>query len=220
MSHTCQDATSSFSLPPPPPPPPLSLTLFFSSLGKPAGSWGGGHWGDAGEKEAADNMAATPTTREDAPMATMIGTALGSGGGATAPHSLATCQAVRTSARRQDLRVAAASARRSHRDVQGDLQVLQGGMHTQSRHMPPFLLPAKCSRPLCRRRRFSLTARAPPRRFPHRCRGPRIPQVWVQAVQEHDGDDEDIGGYSRGDDDREDAAATTREKGGDGSYDA
>lgn len=29
-------------------------------------------------------------------------------------------------------------ARRSHRDVQGDLQVLQGGMHTQSRHMPPF----------------------------------------------------------------------------------
>nr|BAD26161.1 hypothetical protein [Oryza sativa Japonica Group] len=138
-------------------------------------------------------MAATPTTREDAPMATMIGTALGSGG------VIATSKATSKSYK------AACTL---------SLATCLPSLPSDKCLKAAF---AAATSLLC------LTAGAPPpspRRFPHRCRGPRIPQVWVQAVQEHDGDDEDIGGYSRGDDDREDAAATTREKGGDGSYDA
>uniref|UniRef100_A0A0E0CIB0 Uncharacterized protein n=1 Tax=Oryza meridionalis TaxID=40149 RepID=A0A0E0CIB0_9ORYZ len=121
--------------------------LFFSSLGKPGDSWGGGRWGEAGEKKAADDTAATPTTREDAAMATMIGTARGSSGGATAPHPLSLTRAQAAShrhvcrgGRAQDPACAGrhlVPARRSPRDVQGDLQVLQGGMHTRSRPCLP-----------------------------------------------------------------------------------
>ncbi|KAB8090120.1 hypothetical protein EE612_015205 [Oryza sativa] len=77
-------------------------------------------------------------------------------------------------------------ARRGPRGVQGRLQVLQGRAHARPRRAPPF--PPLRQAPQGRlRRRLApppRRRRAAPRRVPHRRRGPRDTQVWVQALQE------------------------------------